>query len=90
MRGALVFWTPCLAPGVYRGFKDGPSRSPMQEAPPLSSDDRFFAVLGLLSLAGGCVILLVETQFSQLAGWFGVISAAGRFLFLVYRLIHGR
>jgi len=53
----------------------------------MSSDNAFFAVLGALSTAGGAAILLLETPFSQLAGWFGVVSGAGLLLILAYRLI---
>ena len=53
----------------------------------MSSDNAFFAVLGALSAAGGAAILLFETPFSQMAGWFGVVSGAGLLLVLVYRLI---
>ena len=53
----------------------------------MSSDNTFFAVLGAASAAGGAAILLSETPFSQMAGWFGVVSGAGLLLMLVYRLI---
>lgn len=56
----------------------------------MSSDNRFFAVFGLLSLGGGGAILLGDTPFSQVAGWFGVISGAGLLLLLVYRLLRER
>jgi hypothetical protein len=56
----------------------------------MSSDNRFFAVLGLLSLGGGVAILLGDTPFSPLAGWFGVASGAGLLLFLAYRLFRAR
>ena len=53
----------------------------------MSSDNAFFAVLGALSMTGGAAILWFETPFSQMAGWFGVVSGAGLLLMLVYRLI---
>ena len=56
----------------------------------MSSDTAFFAVLGALSAAGGAAILVFETPFSQMAGWFGVVSGAGLLLALVYRLIRRR
>ena len=56
----------------------------------VSSDNTFFAVLGALSAAGGAAILLLDTPFSQAAGWFGVVSGAGLLLALVYRLIRRR
>jgi hypothetical protein len=51
------------------------------------SDNAFFAILGVLSTVGGTAILLLETPFSQAAGWFGVVSGAMLLLVLVYRLI---
>ena len=56
----------------------------------MSSDNWFFAFLGLLSLGGGAAILLYDTPFSAVAGWFGVVSGAGLLLFLVYRLLRAR
>ncbi len=56
----------------------------------LSSDNVFFAVLGLLSAAGGAAILLAETPFSLAAGWFGLVTGAGLLLVLAYRLFRGR
>ena len=56
----------------------------------MSSDDRFFAILGVLSLGGGAAILVVDTPFSAVAGWFGVVSGAGLLLFLAYRLFRAR
>jgi len=56
----------------------------------MSSDNAFFAVLGALSAAGGAAILMLDTPFSQAAGWFGVVSGAGLLLALVYRLIRRR
>ena len=56
----------------------------------MSSDNAFFAVLGLLSAAGGAAILLAETPFSQAAGWFGLVTGAGLLLYLAYRLFRGR
>lgn len=56
----------------------------------MSSDNRFFAVLGVLSLAGGSAILIVDTPFSAVAGWFGVVSGAGLLMFLAYRLFRAR
>jgi len=56
----------------------------------MTSDNRFFAVLGLLSLGGGIAILLGDTSFSALAGWFGVVSGTGLLLFLAYRLFRAR
>lgn len=56
----------------------------------MSSDIRFFAVLGVLSLGGGSAILLGDTPFSALAGWFGVVSGTGLLLFLAYRLFRAR
>lgn len=61
-----------------------------EDPDPMSSDNRFFAVLGLLSLGGGAAILLGDTPFSPLAGWFGVASGAGLLLFLAYRLFRAR
>ena len=56
----------------------------------MSSDNRFFAVLGVLSLGGGATILMGETPFSAVAGWFGVVSGTGLLLFLAYRLFRAR
>ena len=56
----------------------------------MSSDDRFLAVFGVLSLGGGIAILLVDTPFSTVAGWFGVASGTGLLLVLAYRLLRGR
>ncbi len=57
------------------------------EGTAMSSDNAFFAILGAASAAGGAAILLFETPFSQMAGWFGVVSGAGLLLMLAYRLI---
>ncbi len=56
----------------------------------MSSDNRFFAVLGVLSLGGGLAILWGDTPFSVVAGWFGVVSGAGLLSFLVYRIFRAR
>ena len=56
----------------------------------MTSEDRFFALIGLASLAGGAAILLWQTPFSPLAGWFGVASGVGAWLFLAWRLIRRR
>ncbi len=56
----------------------------------MSSDNRFFAVLAVLSLGGGAAILLDDTPFSAVAGWFGVVSGTGLLVFLAYRLFRVR
>ena len=75
MRGALVFWRR-------------PKRRATMAA--MTSDNLFYGVVGLLSLAGGGAILLWETPFSQVAGWFGVVTGAGLLLVLAYNLVRGR
>ena len=56
----------------------------------MNSDNSFYGVVGLLSLAGGAAILLWETPFSEVAGWFGVVSGAVLLAMLAYRLLRRR
>ena len=55
----------------------------------MNSDNTFYGVVGLLSLAGGGAILFWETPFSQVAGWFGVATGVALLGVLAYRLLRG-
>ena len=74
MRGALVFWLP----------PDFAARLPI-----MNSDNTFYGVVGLLSLAGGTAILVWDTPFSEVAGWFGLVTGAALLAMLAYRLFRG-
>ena len=75
MRGALVFWLPPEFPAKLRI---------------MNSDNTFYGVVGLLSLAGGTAILVWDTPFSEVAGWFGVVTGAALLAMLAYRLLRAR
>ncbi len=55
----------------------------------MNSDNTFYGVVGVLSLAGGGAILVWETPFSEVAGWFGVATGAALLAMLAYNLIRG-